>query len=297
MNLSEYTFVALDLEATGLDTKNDTIIEVAAVRFHLIREGNIFRAIDIEERSMLVNPGKKLEENISMITGISDKMLEGKPKWEDIRERVREFIGKSIIVGHNVLFDTAMLASHGIDLGENTILDTFELSEIFSQDAESLNLGFLGKKYQIPMESEHRALDDTKLSIELLCRYLSDISGLTGKNLELWQYASTHDESDVFATLLDITELSGAMSTFSLEIASEKIISQKQKTKYRKEIQEKNYTLISLCGDVEEEKSLIEKSLQKATPLLLLTPSKKQAEYLTKTLEKQGYKTHLYKDI
>jgi DNA polymerase III alpha subunit (gram-positive type) len=65
-----------------------------------------------------------------------------------------------------------MLATHGIDLRNHIILDTFELSEIFSQDAESLNLGFLGKKYQIPQESEHRALDDTKLSIELFCRYL-----------------------------------------------------------------------------------------------------------------------------
>ena len=71
-----------------------------------------------------------------------------------------------------------MLAAHGIDLSKHISLDTFELSEIFSQDAESLNLGFLGKKYNIQMESEHRALDDTKLSIELFCKYLTDITYL-----------------------------------------------------------------------------------------------------------------------
>ncbi len=43
-------------------------------------------------------------------------MLEGREVWEDVRERVRVFIGDAIIVGHNVLFDTAMLQSHGIDL-------------------------------------------------------------------------------------------------------------------------------------------------------------------------------------
>ena len=72
-----------------------------------------------------------------------------------------------------------MLATHTIDLTSHMSLDTFELSEIFSQDAESLNLGFLGKKYNIEMISEHRALDDTKLSMELFCRYLSEISTLT----------------------------------------------------------------------------------------------------------------------
>jgi DNA polymerase III alpha subunit (gram-positive type) len=71
-----------------------------------------------------------------------------------------------------------MFATHGIDLTRSIALDTFEFSEIFSRDAESLNLGFLGKKYQIEMESEHRALDDTKLSIELFTHYLTDIANL-----------------------------------------------------------------------------------------------------------------------
>ena len=150
--LKNYTFVALDLETTGLDMEKDTIIEIAAVKYNLEREGDTFRAVDMEERTMLIDPGKKLEENISMITGITDGMLIGKQKWEEVREKAREFIGESIIVGHNVLFDIGMLASHGIDLTENIALDTFELSEIFSQDAESLNLGFLGKKYGLPME-------------------------------------------------------------------------------------------------------------------------------------------------
>lgn len=66
---------------------------------------------------MLINPGRKLEENISMITGISDNMLIGKKVWDEVQGKVHEFIGDAIIIGHNVLFDTAMLASHGINLG------------------------------------------------------------------------------------------------------------------------------------------------------------------------------------
>ncbi len=67
-----------------------------------------------------------------------------------------------------------MFASHGIDLMSNKVIDTFELSEIFSQDVESLNLGFLANRYGLinPTEDEHRALTDTKVSIRLLLKYL-----------------------------------------------------------------------------------------------------------------------------
>lgn len=97
-----------------------------------------------------------------------------------MRDRVRDFIGDAIIVGHNVLFDIAMFASHGIELSANRVIDTFELSEIFSQDIESLNLGFLANRYGLidPDEEEHRALTDTKVSIRLFLRYLSEIRSL-----------------------------------------------------------------------------------------------------------------------
>lgn len=84
-----------------------------------------------------------------MITGITDDMLYDAKKWEDVREDVREFIGGDILVGHNVLFDINMLSTHGINLEQNSVLDTFELSEFLSQDIESLNLGFLASRYNL----------------------------------------------------------------------------------------------------------------------------------------------------
>ena len=92
MQLRDYTFVALDLETTGLSPETDTIIEVAAVKFHLVREGDIYHAVDMDEHSMLIHPGRAMTEEISMITGITDAMLDGKPAWESVRERVAEFI-------------------------------------------------------------------------------------------------------------------------------------------------------------------------------------------------------------
>jgi DNA polymerase III epsilon subunit-like protein len=46
------TYVALDLETTGLDPEKDTIIELGAVRF---RDGEI-----LEKFSQVVNPGRRI---------------------------------------------------------------------------------------------------------------------------------------------------------------------------------------------------------------------------------------------
>lgn len=169
-------FVAIDLETTGLDPMKDTIIEVAAILFDIEKKEDGQIKISIQgERSMLVNPGREISEEVSLITGITNSMVLGKPTWNDIQGRVSQFLEDAIIVGHNVLFDISMLETHGIQLKERVILDTFELSEIFSQDSESLNLGFLAKRYGLSAgEAEHRALGDTRLSIGLLEQYLND---------------------------------------------------------------------------------------------------------------------------
>lgn len=68
-------------------------------------------------------------------------MLEGRLKWQEIKEKVADFFNEdAVIIGHNVFFDIAMLKTHGIDLTNHKIIDTFEFAEIFSQNAQSLNL-------------------------------------------------------------------------------------------------------------------------------------------------------------
>ena len=68
--------VVVDLETTGLDPKTDKIIEIGALK---IRNGEI-----TDSFSRLVNPGRKLEERIVEITGITDKELENAFYIEEI---------------------------------------------------------------------------------------------------------------------------------------------------------------------------------------------------------------------
>lgn len=41
---------------------------------------------------MLIDPKRELSEEVSMITGITGAMLDGRETWDSVRERVAEFI-------------------------------------------------------------------------------------------------------------------------------------------------------------------------------------------------------------
>ena len=59
------TYVALDLETTGLDSQRDAIIEIGCAK---LRDGEI-----VDQWSTLVNPGRKLPFAITQLTGIADR--------------------------------------------------------------------------------------------------------------------------------------------------------------------------------------------------------------------------------
>ena len=68
------TYVSIDLETTGLNPKRDRIIEIGAIR---VEQGQI-----VEEFSTFVDPGRKLEERITELTGIRDEDLADAPQLD-----------------------------------------------------------------------------------------------------------------------------------------------------------------------------------------------------------------------
>ena len=94
-------YVVLDLETTGLDPQFDSIIEIGLLR---IRNKEITERFDT-----LVNPHFPLPEFISELTGIRDEDLQQAPDLSDALRDALDFIGKDIIVGHNVNFDINFL--------------------------------------------------------------------------------------------------------------------------------------------------------------------------------------------
>ncbi|MEM7115803.1 MAG: helicase C-terminal domain-containing protein [Chloroflexota bacterium] len=170
------TYVAIDVETTGLDPRKDAIIEVAAVTF----QGNAI----VDEYSTLVNPVKELPEFITQLTGITQAMVNKAPTMFKVRPRIRTVLGDNVLVGHNVGFDLGFLNEDRLGVGNHRI-DTLTLAAILLPEAGRYNLESLAHYLNLPLPSEgqtHRALDDAVLTIELFLALRERAMAL-----ELWQ--------------------------------------------------------------------------------------------------------------
>ena len=157
------TYVALDLETTGLSCERDTIIEVGAVK---VCDGE-----PIEELQTLVNPGRPIPYEIQQLTGIVDADVLGQPRFAEIAGRLTRFIGQHPVVAHNAAFDLGFLRAQGLAT-ENVGLDTWELSSILLPNQSSYSLGALTRHFGITLDNHHRALDDARAAgclFECLC--------------------------------------------------------------------------------------------------------------------------------
>src|SRR5262245_31521600 len=99
------TFVAIDVETTGLEAGVDEIIEVAAVKF---RGDEV-----LETFSQLVKPRHSLPLKITRLTGISAESLASAPRFSEVAPELVRFVKSYPLVGHSVGFDIRMLQAQG----------------------------------------------------------------------------------------------------------------------------------------------------------------------------------------
>ncbi len=160
------SIVALDIETTGLDPTNDSIIEIGAVRFKEHRVEDEF--------STLINPGKRIPPFITQLTGINDQMVIRAPSIEEILPELRNFVGDSPILGHNVRFDLSFLNRLGL-FRSNIMLDTYEMAAVLIPTAGRYNLGALTQALNIPLPATHRAADDAHATRGLFLRLYEEL--------------------------------------------------------------------------------------------------------------------------
>ena len=171
------TFVAFDLETTGLNPKRDAIIEFAAVRF----QQNGPR----EYYSTCINPGRPLPVRIQQITGILPADVAGAPAIDEVIPDILTFFGNGThaVVAHSAGFDTSFLRAAGVKL-HAPVLDTYELATILLPGQDSYSLGELCKALSIPLKTAHRAGHDAEATADLLLHLLHRIRELPDSVLE-----------------------------------------------------------------------------------------------------------------
>ena len=101
--------VIVDVETTGLDTRNARIVSIAALRVDFSQVTETSTGVQGEALTHLVDPECRIPQAASRIHGLKNRDVKGKPKFAEIAHEVREFIGKAPLVGHNISYDKQVL--------------------------------------------------------------------------------------------------------------------------------------------------------------------------------------------
>lgn len=169
------TFVAIDLETTGLDDDKDEIIEVALVRF--------VDGVPTQTFDCLVKPGQEVRPFIHTLTGIDATELAQAKPFAEVAQEVLAFIGDAPLVAHNASFDARFLKYAlqrvGIAFENHPVFDTLLLSRIAWQAVANHRLETLISSLGIPLESAHRALPDAKACGQIFCKALDLIDAFS----------------------------------------------------------------------------------------------------------------------
>ncbi len=182
-------FIAFDLETTGTVPGVDQIVEIGAVRFINGEVEAVF--------STLVDPRRPIPAGASAVNGITDDMVKGKPKIEDLLASFAEFCGDDIMVAHNAPFDSQFLIAdvkkHESIAPKGLVLDTLAISRKVFPGMPNYKLGTLVQHLKIPTTDFHRAEEDAtycgKLFVEMVKRIsvggkppqIENLVSLTGK--------------------------------------------------------------------------------------------------------------------
>ena len=152
--LDDYT--AVDIETTGLSPRYSSIIELGALK---VRRGR-----QVDEVSLLVDPGFALPPGITALTGITDDMLWTAPGLGDVLPYFLDFVGGDVILGHNVNFDVNFLYDKALSIGlapvGNDFVDTMRLSRKLFPEHKHHRLCDLAERLAVTPDAAHRALAD-----------------------------------------------------------------------------------------------------------------------------------------
>lgn len=175
VDLREVTFAVVDLETTGGTPDGGGITEVAAVK---VRGGE-----QLAELATLVDPGDRIPAFVSVLTGLTDRMLAGAPPLSAVLPTLLEFLGDAVLVAHNAAYDVGFLraacAAHGYDWPDPVVLDTAALARrvLMADEVRDRKLATLAAHFRTATRPRHRALDDARATVEVLHALIARLAG------------------------------------------------------------------------------------------------------------------------
>jgi len=173
--------VFFDIETTGLDVKNDRIVELALIK--ITPQG------DVIERVRRFNPGVQIPAEVTAIHGITDQDVVNEPTFCLRAKSLAALIEDADLAGFNIRgFDLHMLVAEFKRCGVNLEVRNrrlIDMQNIFHReeprDLSAAAQFYLGRKH----EEAHQALGDIRTTAAVLSAQLEryphipqDVDGL-----------------------------------------------------------------------------------------------------------------------
>ena len=156
------SYVALDLETTGIGARHEKITEIGMVK--------VIDGETTDTYHTMVNPHREIPKRIVELTGITDDMVKDAPGIEEILDEVLAFTEDLPLLGHQIIFDYGFLVQAAVNQKrkfEKYGVDTLKLCRYLMPGEEKKNLSAGCAYFAVTQDTAHRALSDAYAAHDL----------------------------------------------------------------------------------------------------------------------------------
>lgn len=160
----------LDTETTGLDVRQDRIVQVGAVR---MRGAELLPDPPFDR---IVNPGRPIPPVASRVHGLTDADVAQHPPLPTLLPELLDWLGEAVVVGHSIHFDLAVLRHearrHNLTWREPRVLDVAFLAAGLDRGLVDTSLDGLALGLGITVEGRHTAWGDGQATARIYAALL-----------------------------------------------------------------------------------------------------------------------------
>ncbi|NNL21678.1 MAG: GIY-YIG nuclease family protein [Ignavibacteriaceae bacterium] len=181
-------FNVIDVETTGLSARNNRVIEIGIVKINDLKI--------VDRYQTLINPGYRIPPFITQFTGIDDDDVYDAPTFSEVICKVEDFIGESVLSGHNLNFDLSFLRYEFLRNGNEPLANpnvcTLKIARKLYPMLRNKSLSSVTKHLRLKNSSAHRALADAEVTAKILVKMIKELRSKENINFlsELIQYQS-----------------------------------------------------------------------------------------------------------